>query len=76
MIRAFELIKTEIGKDKQVLSLLRDLEGIKKISMVTGEFDIIVVAESDHMATLMNVVIEKIRCLDGISDTNTSIVIK
>ena len=66
MPSAFVLLKTDVGEVRGVYDQLKDLDGIRKVNIVTGEFDLILIAEADHMGTLMNVVIEEFRSLEGV----------
>lgn len=47
--KAFVLIETAVGKDKEVVNELRQLEGIKSVDTVTGPYDVIVVAEGETL---------------------------
>ena len=71
MTLSFVLVKTAPGKEKPVIiDLLR--QGItKNISIVFGEFDIVLaVRTSDHQA-LGQMVMDRIRVIPGVEDTMT-----
>lgn len=70
-MEAYVLIRTYGGKAKNVLNAVRTMEGVKNASGVYGSYDIIAKVESDTIADL---VVDKIRTLDGVIYTNTLIV--
>lgn len=76
MVEAYVLITTGVGKVRNVFENVEEIEGVKNIHIVTGPFDLIAIAEADDMSTLMNVVIEEIGKAEGVTDTNTSVVIE
>ena len=43
--KAFVLIETVVGKNKDVVSALRQIKGIKSVDVVTGPYDIIATIE-------------------------------
>ncbi len=75
MVEAYILITAEIGKVKKVARDIKKLENIKSVCVVTGPYDIIVLAKAKDLPTLTNVVIEGIHRTDGVEDTNTAIVV-
>ncbi len=76
MVEAYVLVTTGVGKVRNVLESIEEIEGVKNIHIVTGPFDLIVMAEASDMSTLMNVVIEEIGKVEGVTDTNTSVIIE
>ena len=43
--KAFILIETAVGRNKEVVALLSKLKGVRSVDMVTGPYDIIGVVE-------------------------------
>jgi len=43
--KAFVLIETAVGKNKETVNEFRQLKGVKSVDKVTGPYDIILVAE-------------------------------
>lgn len=70
-MEAYVLIRTFGGKAKDVLNAVRTMDGVKNASGVYGSYDILAKVESDTIADL---VVDKIRTLDGVIYTNTLIV--
>ncbi len=74
MVSGFVLIKTDIGQLREVFEKTKKVKGVKKAHMVTGSFDVILQVEAEDMSTITGEVIEKIREIDGVNKTTTSIV--
>jgi len=70
-MKAYVLIKTTGGKARDVLDKIRAMDGVEEASGTYGSFDIIAKMEVKDLASL---VIDEIRRLDGVVDTNTLIV--
>ena len=75
-ITAISIIKVEQRKFKQVKESLEKINEIKRILLLSGEFDIILEIEIDEPEELWNLFVDKIDKIDGIIETNTHIVIK
>ena len=69
--KAFVLIETVVGKTKEVVDKLRQLDGVKSVDPVTGPYDIIAIIESESMNDIGDLVTEKIPPIGGISRTVT-----
>jgi DNA-binding Lrp family transcriptional regulator len=69
--KAFVLIETVVGKNKDVVTALRQLAGVKSVDVVTGPYDIIAVVEGETLNDIGEVVTSKIHPISGISRTVT-----
>ncbi len=69
--RAFVLIETLVGRSKEIVDTLRQIEGMKSVDMVTGAYDIIAVIEAKNLSAIGDIVTEKIHPVAGISRTVT-----
>lgn len=76
MVEAYILLTSAIGNVREVYNKLENLENVKKVNVVTGPFDIILLVEAEDLSTLTNTVLEKIRGIEGVVDTNTAIVVE
>jgi len=65
--KAFVLIETEAGKTSEVVTTLRQTEGVKTADSVTGPYDVIVVVEGERLDEIGNIVTEKIQRVPGVS---------
>ena len=69
--KAFVLIETVVGRNKEVTATLRQLKGIKSVDTVTGPYDIIAVIEGETLNDIGDLVTSKIHPITGISRTVT-----
>ncbi len=67
--KAFVLVETTVGKNKDVVAALRRLKGITSVDTVTGPYDIIAVIESETLHGNGDIVTQKIHPGAGISRT-------
>jgi len=74
--KAFILIETAVGKSKEVIVSLEKLPGVKSVDVVTGPYDIIVVAESSDLNGIGDLVSQGIHPLAGITRTVTCLTVK
>ena len=75
MIKAYILILTFVGNLKAVLEELRKLENIDSISVVAGDYDIIIKAKAETLEDLMELT-DKIHAVKGVKRTNTQVIEK
>jgi len=73
--KAFVLIETAVGKNKEVVTALRQLEGVKSVDTVTGPYDIIAIVERETLNDIGDLVTGKIHPIAGISRTVTCLAI-
>jgi len=74
--KAFILIETAVGKNKEVVSLLGKLEGVNSVDTVTGPYDIIVVVEGESLNEIGDLITGKIHPIPGINRTVTCLAIR
>ena len=73
--KAFVLIETAVGKPKEVVAEIRQLEGVKSADLVTGPYDVIATIEGKSLNEVGELVTEKIHPIAGITRTVTCLVI-
>ena len=73
--KAFVLIETVVGKNKEVVANLKKLEGVKSVDMVTGPYDVIAIVEADTLSAVGDTVTDKIHPVPGISRTVTCLAV-
>jgi DNA-binding Lrp family transcriptional regulator len=77
--KAFVLIKTDPGREREVADKLNKLDEVKEVHIITGEWDILAVVETDRELILptdekvLELVMDKITTVPHIRDTNTMI---
>jgi len=73
--KAFVLIETAVGKNKEVLAALRQLDGMKSVDVVTGPYDVIAIIEGVDLNAIGDLVTGKIHPIAGISRTVTCLAV-
>ena len=73
--KAFVLIETAVGKNKEVVAALGRLKGVKSVDAVTGPYDVIAVIEGADLSTIGDLVTSKIHPIAGISRTVTCLAV-
>lgn len=74
--KAFVLIETAVGRNKEVASALENIKGIKSVDIVTGPYDIIAVIETNTLNEIGDLVTGKIHPIAGISRTVTCLALR
>ncbi|MGD9115678.1 MAG: Lrp/AsnC ligand binding domain-containing protein [Dehalococcoidia bacterium] len=73
--KAFVLIETSVGRNKDVANALKKLKGVKSVDIVTGPYDIIAIMEADSLNDIGDLVTGNIHPITGISRTVTCLAI-
>ncbi len=74
-ISAFVLIATTGNHTKSAYKTLTRIQGVQAVYPVTGPHDLIAQVESETLEDLNDLVMTRIRGVDGITQTNTAIVL-
>ena len=75
MTKAIIMINTDVGKEDEIMEKLYELEEVKDVFLVYGIHDIVAIVETETMDQLRTLITEKIRQMDGVKNTLTSIVV-
>ena len=75
MINAYILISMKPGNSEPAIKEMRKIEKIAKISIVAGEFDIVVRAQVENLENLLAVT-DKIHRIKGVQKTTTQVIEK
>ncbi len=73
--KAFVLMETVVGKNKEVVDALRQLKGVKSADTVTGPYDVIAIIERETLSDISDLVTDKIHPLAGITRTVTCLAV-
>ncbi len=73
--KAFVLIETVVGRNKGVVTALKQLDGVKSVDTVTGPYDVIATVEGETLNDIGDLVTAKIHPIAGITRTVTSLVV-
>ena len=71
MAEAYILIKFEIGSEEEVITALKNVDGIKEVHGTFGAYDILAKIESLQVEDLRETITWKIRKIDKIRSTLT-----
>jgi DNA-binding Lrp family transcriptional regulator len=73
---SYVLMNVELGSEEKVLSEVRKVPNVKECHRVYGVYDMIAKVEADSMDKLKEIVTWKIRRLDGVRSTLTTVVME
>jgi DNA-binding Lrp family transcriptional regulator len=74
--KAFILIETSVGKNKEIVTNLRQLKGISSVDYVTGPYDVIAIIEAENLNEIGDLVTRRIHPISGITRTITCLALK
>ncbi|MCE7747656.1 MAG: Lrp/AsnC family transcriptional regulator [Candidatus Heimdallarchaeota archaeon] len=75
-VSAYIFFIVDLGKTQEVVNALREIPNIVNVAVVTGEYDIVVKIIVENLEELFHVTTEKIHMIEGISETQTSVIEK
>ena len=75
MINAYILINMRPGDSDKAIEEMREIENVQKISVVAGEFDIVVRVEIKSLDKLLKVT-NKLQMIEGVKKTTTQVIEK
>ena len=75
MINAYILLNMKPGNSDKAIKDMRKIENVRKISVIAGEYDIVVRVEVKTLDKLLNIT-DKIQMINGINKTTTQIIEK
>jgi len=76
MPKAFVFVNVTTGSETEVLRRFREIPEVKEAYVVYGVYDIVMKVEADSMQRLNEVITRKVRGLDEIRSTLTTIAIE
>ena len=75
-VQAYILMTVEIGKTDEVLDHLRKIEEATRVSVTTGEYDIVALIEVEDLESLYDITVQRIHQIPGLVETTTAVVEK
>lgn len=75
MISAYILINIKPGNSEKVITEMRKIENVTKVSVVAGEFDIVVRVQVKSLDKLLKVT-NKLQMIEGVKKTTTQVIEK
>jgi DNA-binding Lrp family transcriptional regulator len=76
MAKAFILIETEVGRNKEIVRSIRQLKKVTSVDYVTGPYDIIALVEAENLNDIGDLVTQNIHPITGITRTTTCLSLK
>ena len=73
--RAYILLEAQAGKTDEALQRVKQIPGIKDVSLVTGPYDLIINIEAEDLKQLGRIVSEQIQIIPGVTKTITCVII-
>lgn len=73
--KAFVLIEAAVGRSKEVMTAIKQIEEASSVDMVTGPYDVIAILEAETLGQIGDIVTGKIHPIDGISRTVTCLAV-
>lgn len=74
MAMAYLKINVKPGEERAIKEVLLKVPGIKSAHLTAGDQDIIVLVEASTYDDILNLVLSKLRVIDGIEKTVTNLV--
>jgi len=76
MTTAFLLISVDLGAEDNVIGELRKMPNVKEADVTYGVYDIVARIEAESMQKLKEIVTSKVRQLENVRSTLTTIVVE
>lgn len=70
-MKTFVLCKLTPGKEQKAVAEIRAVDGVTEVYMVFGGWDLILAAEADTVDKLSNLIVSRVRAVDGVAATET-----
>ena len=67
--RAYILIEIRVGEARNVLDALRAVDGVSSADIITGDYDLIALAEAEDMVALVDLVTAQVQNISGVERT-------
>ncbi len=76
MAKAYLKIKVEMGRERAVRDALLTFEEVKTVELTTGDQDVLALIEADSYDNILQVVIDRLRTIKGVTATTTDLVLE
>ena len=74
--KAYVPIEVAVGKTKDVITALQQVDGVMSVEAVTGPYDVIAVMEGKDINSVGDLVTKGVHSIDGVSRTVTCLAMK
>lgn len=76
MAKAYLKVDVFPGKEREVKGAVLGIEGVRSAELTTGEQDLIVLVEGPSYEGILELIVNKIRRIDGIRRTVTNLIME
>ena len=76
MAKAYVKIWCKAGKEREVRDQLLDFDQVMTADITAGEQDILSLIEAASYESLLELVMKKLRCIDGVDKTVTNLILE
>jgi DNA-binding Lrp family transcriptional regulator len=73
LVSAYVLVKVEAGKDRTAFKEVKTIEGVKRVSITYGTFDLVIEVSFERIQELDRFVFHRLRVIPQIRETMTII---
>lgn len=74
--KAYVLIEVAVGKTKDVITALQQVDGVTSVEAVTGPYDVIAIMEGKDINSVGDLVTKGVHSIAGVSRTVTCLAMK
>lgn len=67
----FVLIKTAPSASREVYNIVMEMDEVREVHSLFGEYDLILKLQAENFNNLGQIVVDKIRSIEGVEDTKT-----
>jgi DNA-binding Lrp family transcriptional regulator len=75
-VRAYILMDLELGRTDEVVEAIRRIDEVTNVAVTTGNYDAVVLLETNTLEELYDITVQKIHKIPGIKETQTAVVEK
>ena len=72
-VTAYILLNVDMSTQNEVFELVKKMEEAREVYLIFGAFDIIIKGEFSDNAQLSNFVVDKLKALPGVLETQTNV---
>ena len=76
LIRAYVLAKVAPNLGREITVAIRALQGVKSADLVTGPYDVIIIAEAENLNDIADLLVSKIHAICGVTSTATCLAVR
>jgi uncharacterized protein with GYD domain len=73
---AYILIEALPGKGIDLMNIIKEIQGVKTVHLVTGPYDVIAFAEADDLKALGEMIVKRIQATGFVARTLTCITVE